>query len=264
MEFSEEQWRGLKEHATERGLLFLSSPFSTAAVDLLSKVGVAAWKVASGEVTSPDLLERLANTRLPVWISTGMSTLREIDRAVEIVRAAGLEFALFQCTSRYPTSPELLGLNMIEQLRTRYGCSVGLSDHSGTIFAGLAACTLGIDFLEVHLTLSRDMFGPDVPVSLTPSELAKLVEGVRFIERAKANPVDKDAIAASLNDTRSVFTKRLVAARYLEAGTRLQRSDLLMKKAGSGVPATRIAEVVGRLLVRPVPADMGLGEDDLK
>lgn len=264
MEFTEEQWRGLKEHAAAEGLMFLSSPFSPEAVDLLARVGVSAWKIPSGEVATPDILERLAGTGLPVWISTGMSTLAEIDRAVQTVRGAGLEVSLFQCTSKYPTPPEMLGLNVIDELRQRYGCPVGLSDHSGTIYSGLAAATVGIDLLEVHLTLSRDMFGPDVPVSLTPDELTTLVEGVRFIERARNNPVDKDAMAGALAETRSIFTKSLVAARDLEAGALLTRADLLMKKPGNGIPASRITEVIGRRVARPVPASVVLREDDLE
>jgi N,N'-diacetyllegionaminate synthase len=264
MEFSEAQWKGLKQHADERGLLFLSSPFSPEAVDLLSRVGVVAWKVASGEVTSPDLLARIAATRLPVWISTGMSTFAEIDQAVELVRASGLEFALFQCTSEYPTPPEKLGLNVIGELRERYRCPVGLSDHSGKIYAGLAAATIGVDLLEVHMTLSPDMFGPDTSVSLTPDRLSQLVEGVRFIESARANSVDKDAIAEELSAMRSLFRKSLVTARDLRAGELITRSDVRMKKPGSGIPATEIENVIGRRLVRTVPGNTFLKESDFE
>ncbi len=263
MEFSEEQWQGLAGHARERGLAFLSSPFSLEAVELLARVGVAAWKVASGEVTNPALFERIASTGLPVFLSTGMSTMAEIDRAVERVRNAGLELTVLQCTSMYPTPPDRLGLNLIPLFRERYGCGVGLSDHSGTIFAGLAAAALGIDVLEVHVAMSRRAFGPDVPSSLTPEELRTLVEGVRFVEGARANPVDKDAVARELEPVRATFTKSVVVRTELPADTVLERGHLAMKKPGTGIPASRIDEVVGRRLARPVEADHVLVEADL-
>src|SRR5262249_7900571 len=127
MEFSEAQWHGLKAHADERGLLFLSSPFSVEAVDLLTRVGVAAWKIASGEVSTRPMFERLAATRLPVLLSTGMSALGEIDAAVRQVQNADLQLAVMQCTSAYPCPPEKIGLNLLDVFRNRYGCAVGLS-----------------------------------------------------------------------------------------------------------------------------------------
>src|SRR5688500_7871545 len=124
MEFTAEQWQGLKDHADERGLLFLSSPFSVEAVELLTKVGVAAWKVASGEVSNPVLFEAMAAARLPFILSSGMSPWSEIDGGVAQVRAKQLPLALLQCTSRYPTPPQKLGLNVMTQMRERYGCPV--------------------------------------------------------------------------------------------------------------------------------------------
>lgn len=263
MEFTEDQWRTLKEHANERGLKFLSSPFSVEAVELLIRVGVAGWKIASGEVSNTPMLERIAATGLPVLLSTGMSSLREIDTAVKEVTKCGAPLTLLQCTSLYPCPPEKIGLNLIPFFRKRYGCGVGLSDHSGSIFPGLAAVTLGIDVLEVHVTLSREMFGPDVAVSLTTEELRQLIEGVRFIEKMKANPVDKDDIASEVESMRDLFTKSVVARTDLRAGTVLQEAHLTMKKPGVGIPASRIQELIGRKLRRPVKADQPLREPDL-
>lgn len=264
MEFTEEQWRGLRQHAVERGLQFLSSPFSIEAVELLTRVGVAAWKIASGEVGSDQLFDRIATTGLPVLLSTGMSPLAEIDGAVRRIKAAGLSLTVLQCTSMYPTPPEKLGLNLIRFFRERYGCRVGLSDHSGTVYAGLAAATLGIDALEVHVTLSREMFGPDVPVSITTVELRQLIEGVRFIGRAVANPVDKDAVAEELSAMRDLFTKSVVARVHLAEGTVLEEAHLAVKKPGTGIPAARRKELVGRRLRRAVAADVLLVESDLE
>lgn len=263
MEFTEEQWRGLKRHAEDRKLLFLSSPFSVEAVDLLTRVGVAAWKVASGEASNPLILERMAATRLPVMLSTGMSPLAEIDAAVSRIREHDLPLAVLQCTSAYPCPPERVGVNLLAVFRERYGCAVGLSDHSGTIYPGLAAAVLGAEVIEVHVTLSREAFGPDVVASVTTAELRQLVDGVRFITRMMASPVDKDELSRELAPLRGLFTKSVVARVDLPAGTTLRAEHLAVKKPGTGIPAARLPELVGCRLIRSVRADEPLVEADL-
>jgi N,N'-diacetyllegionaminate synthase len=263
MEFTEEQWRGLKQHAEERGLQFLSSPFSVEAVDLLKRIRVTAWKIASGEVGNIPLLECIAETKLPLLISTGMSPLNEIDAAVGIARNYRLPTTILQCTSAYPCPPEKVGINLIPFLRDRYGCKVGLSDHSGTIYPGLAGATLGIDALEVHVTLSREMFGPDVPASITTNELRQLREGIRFIERMNRHPIDKDTLFSEMKPVRELFTKSVVARCNLAAGTILTVQHLALKKPGTGIPSERLPELIGRPLRHSVKADQILQETDV-
>lgn len=264
MEFTEEQWHGLKDHATQRDLLFLSSPFSLEAVDLLKRVGVAAWKIASGEVGNTQLFDKVGATGLPIFLSTGMSPLDEIDRAVATIQAHGSPLTVMQCTSMYPCPPEKVGLNLIPFFRERYGCAVGLSDHSGKIYPGLAAVTMGIEVLEVHVTLSRQMFGPDVSVSLTPEELKQLVEGARFLETVVTNPVDKDVVANDAADLRAVFGQSVVARQDLPAGTVLAAEHLATKKPGTGLPAARLRELMGARLNRSLKADELVLESDLE
>ncbi|MBI4305029.1 MAG: N-acetylneuraminate synthase family protein [Chloroflexi bacterium] len=264
MEFSAEQWQGLKAHADERGVIFLSSPFSVEAVDLLAGVGVPAWKVASGEVSNPLLFGRMAQTGLPMLLSTGMSLLDEIDEAVVHIREASLPFAVLQCTSAYPCPPEKVGLNLVPFFRQRYRCAVGLSDHSGTIYPGLAAAALGVEVLEVHVALTREMPGPDVPASVTTTELRQLVEGVRFIEAMHAHPVDKDAAAREMSSLRELFTKSVVARVQLPAGTVLSAEHLTVKKPAKGIPASQLSDLIGRRLRRRIRADQFVHEDDLE
>jgi N-acetylneuraminate synthase len=264
MEFTEEQWHGLRRHAVDRKLLFLSSPFSLEAVELLSRVGVAAWKVASGEVVNSPMLDRMALTGLPFILSTGMSSLDEIDSAVARIRTHQLPLAVLQCTSEYPCAPEHVGLNLIPLLRDRYGCPIGLSDHSGTIYPGLAAVMLSAEVLEVHVALSREMFGPDVTASVTTGELRQLVDGVRFIEAMRAHPVEKDRLAITLAPVRNAFTKSVVARLDLPVGTVLEAGHLTAKKPGTGIPAVRLEELVGAQLRRSVRADQLLTEADLQ
>ncbi len=264
MEFSAEQWEGLARHAAERGVIFMSSPFSEAAVDLLDRLGVPAWKVASGEVGSGPLLERMLATGKPVLLSTGMSTFDEIDRTVSGFREAGTPFAILQCTSVYPTPLTSVGLNVLDEFRSRYGCPVGLSDHSGTIWPGVAAMARGCDVLEVHITLDRRMFGPDVPASLTADEFVQLCQARDALAIMDANPVDKDEMAESLANMRELFFKSVAPARDLPAGVVLERDMLVLKKPGTGIAARELDGLVGRRLAKAVSARHVLRWEDIE
>jgi len=264
MEFSEEGWRGLAEHARERGLLFLSSPFSVRAVEMLERIEMPLWKIASGETSNNLLLDRILDTGRPVLLSTGMSPVEEIDGAVARVRARKVDVGVFQCTTAYPCPAEKVGLNMLQFYRERYGCWVGLSDHSATIYPGLAGAATGMDMLEVHVTLSREMFGPDVVASITTAELRQLVDGVRFIERMRAHPIDKNASAQETAPLRKLFTRSLVASSDLPAGTVISREHVAIKKPGTGLAPDRLEEVIGRRLARPVAVDQVLAAEDIE
>jgi N-acetylneuraminate synthase len=264
LEFSEAQWQGLADHARDKGLIFLSSPFSREAVELLTRLGMAMWKVPSGEVSNLPLLDAMLATGRPILLSSGMSDVTELDKAVDRVRRAAVPLAVMQCTTAYPCPPERIGLNMIPFFRERYECFVGLSDHSGTIYPGIAAATIGVNIVEVHVTMSRGMFGPDVPASITIQELRELVDGIRFVERMRAHPVDKDSIARDMAPLRAIFTKSLVAKEPLAAGTVLTEAHLAMKKPGTGIPAERLSDMIGRVLRRSLEADEQLRADDVE
>lgn len=262
MEWTPEQWSTLAEHAAERGLMFISSAFSEAAVDLLDQLDMPVWKVGSGELASLDLLKKMAQTGRPVLLSSGMSSWEELEAAVEILRAQQASFGLFQCTTAYPCPPEAWGLNILSQMRERFGCPVGLSDHSGNIYASLAAAALGANMIEVHVTFSKECFGPDVPASVTTQGLARLTEGVRAIGRSLSHPVDKDVKAEELSELRGLFSKSLVASCDLSAGQVIGADDIVQKKPGTGIPAARKSEFVGRTLAKSMTADELFREDD--
>ena len=255
MEFTPAQWAGLKRHADDRGILFLSTPFSEQAAEMLSAIGMRVWKIASGEVGNIPLLTKIAGHGDPVILSSGMSDWTELDTAVETVRKSKNSLAVLQCTSAYPCPPEKIGLNVLDVLRKKYEVPVGLSDHSGSIYAGLAAVSLGAEVLEVHVALSREMLGPDVPASLTTTELRQLVDGSRQIERMLEAPIDKDMAATDLDDLRKIFTKSLVASVDIAAGTTLTAEHLKLKKPGTGLPASSIPDLIGRKIKQNVKAD---------
>lgn len=263
MEFTPEQWRGLADHARDAGLAFLATPFSMQAIDLLEQLDVPAWKVGSGDISTLPMIERMAATGKPVLLSSGMSTWDELDTAVERVRSAGAEVAVFQCTTSYPCPPETVGLNVIDELRDRYRCPAGLSDHSGTIFPGLAAAARGANMLEIHTVFDRRCFGPDTPASVTIDELSELVRGWRMIKQMLASPVEKETLASSMGELRTMFGRSIVAATELPSGHTLREDDLAYKKPADGIPAAHWRDLLGRTLSRAVPKNHLFQEDDL-
>lgn len=263
MEFTAEQWSGLAAHAAERGLVFLSSAFSVAAVELLDRLRMPAWKVGSGEFRSQGLIDSMLATKRPILLSNGMSTYAETAAAVERVRRAGAPILLFQCTSKYPTRLEEVGLNVLDEYRQRFGVPIGLSDHSGTVWPSIAALARGIDMIEVHLTFDRRMFGPDVSSSLTVDEMRKIVEARSAFRVMDAHPVDKDQVADAMSTMRSLFTKSLALVCPLPKGVVLTSEMLTEKKPGTGIPLSKIGDVIGRTLAHDVPSDRLLTWEDL-
>lgn len=259
--FTPAQWRDLKAICGRCGVAFLSSPFSLEAVDLLEEVGVASYKIPSGEVTNLPLLERVAASGKPVLLSSGMSDWQELDRAVECLGGGG-PLTVMQCSSAYPCPPERVGLNVLAELRERYGLPVGFSDHSRGLAAALAAVALGASVIEKHFTFSRLMYGSDASNATEPDEFAELVAMIRELEAMLAHPVDKDDVTA-YRDMKRIFEKSVVTARPVAAGTVLSDADLAFKKPGDGISAGRYRDVLGRRAARDLPADHQLAPGDL-
>ena len=261
--FNREQWKALKAHCQENTVEFLSSPFSIEAVELLEAIGVVRYKVPSGEVTNLPLLEAIAQTGKPVLLSSGMSSWAELDEAVNIILRYHDRLTVLQCTSEYPCPYEEVGLNVLLAMRERYEVPVGLSDHTLTHYAALAAVTLGASVIEKHLTFSRRMYGSDARHSLEPDEFADLVQGIRAIETMLASEVDKDATAARLREMKGIFEKSVVSLVEIPAGTVITAGMVGVKKPGTGIPARRLGEGIGRRAARNIPKDHLLSEEDL-
>jgi N-acetylneuraminate synthase len=261
--FSIEQWGQLRAQCDERGIEFLSSPFSVEAVELLERVGVARYKVPSGEVTNLPLLDAIAQTRRPVLISSGMSSWAELDDAVETVVRHHREVTVLQCTSAYPCPYEDVGLNAMLEMGARYRLPFGLSDHTLTPYAAFAAVALGATVIEKHLTFSRRMYGSDAAHSMEPGEFLDLARGIRAVETMRASPVDKTEMAVRLQDMKAVFEKSVVSCVDIPAGTSITSTMVGLKKPGTGIPARRLREIIGRRVIRDVPRDAVLREDDL-
>lgn len=208
--FTTDQWAGLAAHAHDCGLAFSCSVFSIEGMEEMAPY-VDSWKVGASELDNLMLVELLGQSGKPVALSSGMSGWDELDDAVRIAwRGNCPELTILQCTSLYPCPPSRVGLSVLEQIRERYcnpphyGRRCGLSDHSGTVWAGIAAATLGADMLEVHSTWDKRAFGPDSTSSLDFDQLKELVLGVRWVEAAMG-AVDKDQVCVELEETRKVF-----------------------------------------------------------
>ena len=264
MEFTPNQWTALARHAGESGLVFLSSAFSIAAVELLKKIGMPAWKIGSGEFRSAELMEAMIKTKKPLLLSTGMSRYNEVNDAVKTFEKRKIPFALFQCTSHYPTELENIGLNILHEYRAHYKCPVGLSDHSGTVFPAMAAIAQGADMVELHVTFDRLCYGPDVPASVTFEEFS-LVSAMRdACHTMMQSPVDKDKIAGKMEKMRGLFTKSIALAAPQKKGTVINARMLAPKKPGTGIPFSQKDKVIGMRLKRDVPSDRLLQWEDVE
>jgi N,N'-diacetyllegionaminate synthase len=260
MELSLDDHLHLKSYAEEKGLIFFSSPFSVEAVELLEQVDVPLYKIASGEVTNPPLIEAIAATGKPTLLSTGMSGFEEISGAMTILCEAGTDVVILQCTSNYPCPPEKVNLRAIPALADRFGVPVGLSDHTPDIHTSVAAVALGAVAIEKHFTLSKRLYGPDHHASLTPDELARLVSAVREVEAALGSA--EKARDPGLDPARATFEKSVVTTAAIPKGATIARTMLTTKRPGSGIPATRLQTLVGREAARAIPANELVQEAD--
>ncbi|WP_179376466.1 N-acetylneuraminate synthase family protein [Winogradskyella wichelsiae] len=263
MEFTLEQWQGLKQHCDTVGIEFMSSPFSNAAVDLLEQVGVKRYKIGSGEVNNLVLLEKIAQTRKPVIVSSGMSSLEELDQTIAFLKDRKVAVSVLQCTTAYPTKPEEYGLNVISILKERYQIPVGFSDHSSSIETCIAAVALGAEILEFHVVFDKDMFGPDAKASLTLNETSQLVKAVNNVALAIQNPIDK-CDNSKFSELKGIFEKSLSINKNLEKGHHITFEDLETKKPkGYGIDASLFQEIIGKRLNKDVNKWAFLNWDDL-
>lgn len=259
--FSESQWRELAAACTASGVEFLSSPFSTQAVELLECVGVGIYKIPSGEVTNIPMLERIAATGKPVLLSSGMSDWAELDAAVAVLKKGG-PLTVMQCSSAYPCPPEQVGLNIIGEMKARWSLPVGFSDHTLGSAAAIAAAALGADVVEKHFTFSRQMYGSDAKNAMEPDEFKLLAQALRETRAMLAHPVDKND-TAPYHEMKRIFEKSIVTACSIKAGAVLAEADLGFKKPGDGIPAARWRDIAGKKAARDLPANHKLDWKDL-
>jgi N-acetylneuraminate synthase len=258
-----EEERRVKRRAEERGLIFLSTPFSRAATDRLAALGVDAFKIGSGECNNDPLVRHVASFGRPVLLSTGMNDLASLGPSVEILRAAGVPFALLHCTSVYPTPYDRVRLGALQDLADAFPDAVlGLSDHSLGGYTCFAAVALGASILEKHFTSDPSWPGPDVPISLDPDGLRDLVAGTRAIDRALGG---SKTILAEEAPTIAFAYASVVTLRPIARGETLSGDNTWVKRPGTGeIRARDYDAVLGRVAARDLPADAQIGWADLE
>lgn len=264
MEFTEKQWVGIKDHCDSLGIIFLSSAFSVEAVELLNGIGMSAWKVGSGEINNPLILEAMLRTSKPILLSSGMSNWNEIDESISILSEKKAEYAIFQCTSKYPTSLEEIGLNVLREMKSRYKVPIGLSDHSGSTSSAYSAIANNADILEFHIAFNKKIFGPDTKSSLDFNQLNQVVRFRDDNFKIESNPVDKDKMAKELITMKELFNKSLVLRKSLKKGSIIKKEDLTAKKPGTGIPVQQIDECIGKKIIDNQISGHILSWDDLE
>jgi N-acetylneuraminate synthase len=253
LELPEEAFRTIQDHCRQRGIVFLSTPFDHASADLLERMGVAAYKVPSGEITNPVLLVHIARKGKPLILSTGMSTLDEVATAIDHIRAAGnTQLVLLHCVSQYPAAPASVNLLAMKTLEERFEVPVGYSDHTQGISIAVGAVALGACVIEKHLTLDCTLPGPDHQASLEPRQLAAMVQGIRDVQAALGDGVKRPAVEEL--GIAAVARRSLVASTDLRAGTRLTESMVAIRRPGTGLPPCELGRILGRQLRQDVAA----------
>lgn len=244
--FTIKQWKQLKQQCVDCSVKFIVSPFSVEAVKRLEEIGVDALKIPSGEITNIPYLEYIAQTKIPVIISSGMSSWKELDECVCIFQKRNSNFAILQCTSEYPCPPEAVGLNVIKEVKEKYHhCAVGLSDHSEGIWASIAAWMEGATIIERHFTLSKLMYGPDAKMSMEPQEMKQLCDSIKQLEIALNNPVDKSECQQFI-EMKKIFQKSIVAIKPIKAGTTIAENMIGYKKPGTGLETKYYKDIIGK------------------
>jgi N-acetylneuraminate synthase len=258
----EEQERALKTYVEGKGLIYLCTPFSRAAADRLHAMDVVAYKIGSGECNNYPLIKHIAAWGKPVLMSTGMNDIASVQPAVEIFRAAKVPFALFHCTSMYPTPYEKVRLGALAELRAAFPDAVlGLSDHSLGNYTCYGAVALGASLLEKHFTSDLTWPGPDVPISMDPQALRELVVGSKAIHQALGG---HKAILPEEKPTIDFAYACVVTTRDIAAGETASAGNLWVKRPGTGeIKAVDYERVLGRRLTRALPKNSQLKWDDL-
>ena len=264
-EFDYTQLKELKDYAVvECGIELISSPFSMEAVDLLESVGFQTYKVPSGEITNLPLILELAKTKKNIILSSGMSSWAELDEAVNTFIDNGIsQPTLLQCTSEYPCPAKHSGLNLLQEMAHRYGVPVGFSDHTLGIYLPIAAVCFGAVVIEKHFTLSKQMYGPDAGFSLTPDEFTDMVDGIRTVEIALSNNINKDSMASNLGNMKVIFEKSIVAKDNLKKGITIDKTHLAYKKPGDGLKVNQYRFIIGKRLLRDISKDEKIQLSDL-
>lgn len=262
LELSAGHFAELAHHAQKKGIIFLSTPFDNKSVDLLDGLGVPVFKIASGEITNFSLIRYIAKKGKPVILSTGMSTLGEINEALQVIQSEGIkDIILLHCVTAYPAKVKDVNLKAMETLRREFKLPVGLSDHTLGITIPIAAVALGACVIEKHFTLDKSLSGPDHQASLEPQELKQMIKAIREVEKAMGDgnkmPTEEE------KQIQKVARRSIVAGVDIPEGTIITEAMLAIKRPGTGIEPKNISSIVGKRAKRDIERDALVTSDAL-
>ena len=263
MEFTEDQWIGLKKHCNDVNLEFLATPFSVEAVELLERIGVERYKIGSGDIHNYLLTDRIAKTQKPIILSSGMSSISELDDTISRLKKKKCDISLLQCTTSYPTRPKQWGLNVISELKERFSIPIGFSDHSGDIYACLFAAAMGAEIFEFHVVFDQVMFGPDSKSSLNLNQIKRLVSGLEQFKESTLNPVDK-SLDTQFNESKVIFGRSLALRENVKKNDEVTLNLLESKKPyGKGIDVREYQSLIGSVFNKDLPKGSFVTKDDI-
>lgn len=262
-QLSETEDKKLKKYVESKGMIYLSTPFSRAAADRLERLGVTAYKIGSGECNNYPLIEHIARFKKPVILSTGMNNIAQIRPGVEILRQHKIPFALLHCTSMYPTPYNKVRLGALNELSQEFPDAVlGLSDHSIGNYTCFAAVALGASIVEKHFTSSRRWKGSDIPISLTPGELADLIRGSKAIYQSLGG---SKTILREEQPTIDFAYACVVTTKPITKGEKFTRDNIWVKRPGTGqIKAVDYSKVLGKKALRDLEVNYQVQQKDIE
>jgi len=263
-EFTKEDFQSIVNYCKEKNIIFLSTPFDHSSVHWLEEFNVPAYKVGSGDMNNFPLLKLICSKRKPIFISTGMATLKEVKETIEFIRSNNIEeIVLFQCTTDYPTSLEDVNLNVIDTYKNEFSnLLIGFSDHSLGITASIGAAAKGVKVIEKHFTLDKEMKGPDHKASLDPKELKEWVEQIRALEKALGT-FEKKPSKAELKIAK-IARKSIVSIKALNKGDVLDENNIAVKRPGDGISPVEFEKIIGKRAKRNISIDTVIYWEDLE
>ena len=256
LELSYDHYDLLIKHANSCGIKFLSTAFDVNSLNFLQNFRMDMIKIPSGEITNLPYLSAVADFKKPIVMSTGMSSLGDIEAALEVLYKGGVDFkllTLLHCTTEYPAPVDEVNLRVIGTLQTAFGVKVGYSDHTMGIEVPIAAVAIGASLIEKHFTLYRDMDGPDHKASINPIELKKMVSAIRLIEKALGDGVKR--VTPSELSNIIVTRKSIVAKCFIKRGSVFTNENLSIKRPGNGISPMKYEEVLGKVATRDFDVD---------
>ncbi len=261
--FSEAVYKELIGESKKSSIIFLSTPFDEASADLLFSLGIAAYKVGSGELTHLQFLKHLASKELPMILSTGMSNMNQVDNAVQAIQSVGqVSLAMLHCVSAYPCPVKEVNVRRITMLKERFAAPIGFSDHTETDVSALAAVALGACIVEKHFTLSHHLPGWDHHFSYDPDQLSRLVKAIREVEISLGEPEKR--ITESETKIEEIARRAIYARIPLKAGYILTAKNLIVRRPAGPMSADQFEEVLGKVVLRDIPVGEALRPEDIK